>query len=196
MVQWPGTPPVDVSRISDVELGDDYTVSSLKMDSHTGTHIDAPRHFIRGGKTLDQMPLDATVGPARILEIGDPVSIKAAELRAQGVGRGQRLLFKTRNSRRCWNSDSFTEEYVHLTLESAEYLAGLGVRCVGIDYLSIAGFKENLTKTHLALLEAGIWIIEGLNLSGVEPGDCELVCLPLKIPDSDGSPARAIVRPR
>ena len=194
MAHWPDNPAVSITRMLDMERGDVCNVSTISMGSHTGTHMDAPLHFVRAGKGLDEMPLDATMGPARIIEIHDPESIKAAELRPQAIQRGERILFKTRNSSRCWNTDDFIEDFVYISQEAARYLASLAVQAVGVDYLSVGGFKKDGQETHQALLEAGIWIIEGLNLSQVTPGAYELICLPLKIAHSDGAPARAIVR--
>jgi arylformamidase len=194
MVYWPDNPPVQIHRHLDMALGDACNVSELAMGLHTGTHMDAPRHFLHMGKGLHEMPLEAALGPARVIEILDPESIKPDELRPQAIQQGERLLFKTLNSTHCWKTDTFVEDFVYLSQEAAHYLVDLGVRTVGIDYLSVGGFKKDGVETHLALLEAGIWIIEGLDLSQVQPGMYELICLPLKIAESDGAPARAILR--
>ena len=197
MVHWPGNPPVQIERVRAIEHGDDYNASRLSMSAHTGTHMDAPLHFLRSGRGLDQMPLDATVGPARVIQIQDPQQITVAELRPCRIQRGDRILFKTRNSSRCWKQKSFVKKFVHLSNEAANFLAEKGVRAVGVDYLSVGPYGSNDSKTvHQALLGAEVWIIEGLNLSRVRPGRYELVCLPLKIRQSDGAPARAILRPR
>lgn len=195
MVRWPDTPAVEVDRIKDVSRGDEYTLSALRMDSHTGTHMDAPRHFIASGKGIDEMPLEATVGPARVLEMGDPESIKPEALRPHRIAEGERILFKTANSNRRWVEEGFSREYVHLTLDAARYLADRRIRCVGMDYLSVAAFEHEAARTHITLLEAGIWIIEGLDLSEVSEGHYVLACLPLKIEKGDGAPARAALRP-
>ncbi len=194
MVHWPDDPPVSIERAQDIELGDEANVSRLSMSAHTGTHMDAPLHFFRTGKSLDIMPLTATLGRARVIEIRDPESIKPEELRPYQIQRGEKVLFKTRNSSRCWQTDDFVEDFVYISLEAARYLAAQQVQTVGIDYLSVGGFFRDGVETHHALLEAGIWIIEGLNLSSVTPGIYEFVCLPLKIEGSDGAPARAILR--
>ena len=194
MVRWPDNPPVEIQRTLDVERGDVASVSRLSMGSHTGTHMDAPLHFVRGGDGLDRMPLDATVGPARVIGIEDPVSVKREELEPYGIGRGERVLFKTRNSARRWWAEDFMEDFVYVSEGAALYLAELGVRTVGVDYLSVGGFLQDGVETHQALLGAGIWVIEGLDLSQIEPGEYELICLPLKVEDGDGAPARAILR--
>ena len=194
MVHWPDNPPVSIERMLDIERGDVANVSKLSMGAHTGTHMDAPLHFFRTGKGLDAMPLTATIGRTRVIEIRDPESIKPEELRPYQIQRGERVLFKTRNSTRCWHTDDFVEDFVYISQEAARYLAAQQVQTIGVDYLSVGGFFTDGVETHHALLEAGIWIIEGLNLSKVEPGIYELICLPLKIKESDGAPARAILR--
>jgi arylformamidase len=196
MVNWPGDPPARISQALDMERGDPCTVSLLEIGAHTGTHMDAPAHFVRGGVGIDALPLDTAIGSARVIAIQDPESIKPEELRRHRLRRGERILFKTGNSARCWDKDSFVEDFVYLSAAAAQYLAERQVRLVGIDYLSVGGFRADGVETHQALLQAGIWIIEGLNLSGVQPGRVQLVCLPLKIAGADGAPCRAILRPR
>lgn len=194
MVHWPDNPPVSIERMLDIELGDVANVSKLSMGAHTGTHMDAPLHFFQKGKGIHTMPLSVGMGQARVIEIRDPESIKPEELRPHQIQRGERILFKTRNSARCWQTDDFVEDFVYISQEAARYLAAKQVQTVGIDYLSVGGFFKDGVETHHALLDAGIWLIEGLNLSEVEPGKYELICLPLKIEDADGAPARAILR--
>ncbi len=194
MVHWPGDPAFHIERATDQEKGDTATVSRMSLGVHTGTHMDAPLHYIRNARTIDQMPLDATVGAARVIAVADPKSIRREELTGHRIMAGERILFKTSNSDRAWKSDRFDEDFVFISQEAARYLAELRIRSVGVDYLSVGGFREDGPETHQALLGAGIWIIEGLNLSGVEPGDYELVCLPLLLIGSEGSPARAILR--
>lgn len=195
MVNWPGDPPVRISHALDMERGDPCTVSLLEMGAHTGTHMDAPAHFVRGDMGIDDMPLDAAIGPALVIPIRDRKSIRTDELLRHPIRRGARILFKTHNSDHCWDTDSFVEDFVHLSATAARYLAERQVRLVGVDYLSVGGFHADGAETHQALLKAGIWIIEGLNLKRVRPGRVQLVCLPLKILGGDGAPARALVRP-
>jgi arylformamidase len=142
------------------------------------------------------MPFAATLGPARVIGIRDRESIKVPELRACRIRKGERILFKTRGSEARWKKRTFDRNYVYLTSEAARYLAERGVRTVGVDYLSVGGYHKDGADTHRALLGAGIWIIEGLNLSGVKPGRHDLICLPLRIVNSDGAPARAVLRRR
>ncbi len=194
MVHWPGDSPIQIERIHDMERGDAANLSAISMGSHTGTHIDAPFHFIRDGKRIDEMPLDTMVGRARVIEIRDTESIKPEELHQHRIRRGERILFKTRNSLRVWKTDTFIEDFVHISKEAARFLADRGVRVAGVDYLSVGGFKRDGIETHRTLLEAGIWIIEGLDLSLVKPGKYNLICLPLRLDKGDGAPARAILR--
>lgn len=195
MVHWPDNPPVVIERMQDMERGDAANVSKLSLGAHTGTHMDAPLHFLPDGAGIDTMPFSATLGIARVIEIHDPVSIKPSELAGHAIQPGERILFKTLNSSRCWQTDSFVEDFVYISADAASYLAGRGVQTVGVDYLSVGGFRADGAATHRALLEAGIWIIEGLNLAQVRPGSYELICLPLRLLHADGAPARAILRP-
>ena len=194
MVSWPGDPPAHISHALDMEKGDPCTVSLIDMGAHTGTHMDAPAHFVRGAPGIDTMPLVTAIGSARVIAIDDPESIKPDALLRYRIRRGERILFKTANSARCWDRDSFVEDFVYISAAAAEYLVERQVRLVGVDYLSVGGYFADGKETHQALLNAGIWIIEGLNLALVQPGRVELVCLPLKIAGADGAPCRAIVR--
>jgi arylformamidase len=196
MVHWPGDRPVIIERSLDMNRGDEANLSAISMGLHAGTHIDAPLHFVQTGKGLDEMPFDATIGTARVVAISDLRSVKPEELALHGIGRGERILFKTRNSELGWPADSFTEDFVHISVEAARYLAGQGVRTVGIDYLSVGEYGKNGNEVHRILLEAGVWIIESLDLSRVAPGTYELICLPLKVFNSEGAPARAVFRKR
>src|SRR2546426_8592113 len=178
MVHWPDNPPVTIERTLDIERGDVANVSRLSMGAHTGTHMDAPLHFFQKGKSIHMMPLSVGMGQARVIEIRDPESIKPEELRPHQIQCGERILFKTSNSARCWQTDDFVEDFVYISQEAARYLAAKQVQLVGIDYLSVGGFFKDGVETHHALLDADIWLIEGLNLSEVEPGIVELICLP------------------
>lgn len=195
MVTWPGDPPVSIERVLHIDRGDQANVSMISMGAHTGTHMDPPLHYVPDGRSLDQMPLDASVGPARVIEIVDPEAVKVVELEPHAIQPGERILFKTRNSARCWATDEFVEDFVYISREAAEYLVGRGTRLVGVDYLSVGGFHVDGAEIHRALLEGGVWILEGLDLSRTSPGRYELICLPLRVADSDGAPARAILRP-
>jgi arylformamidase len=189
MVHFPKNPSIEIDVISHVERGDIATVSVLRMGSHTGTHIDAPIHFLPGGSGADEVPLANLIGPARVIEIQDRDAVKSGELQSHSLGRRERLLFKTSNSERCWNGPQFVPDFVSIAEDAASYLASLNTLAIGIDYLSVGS-----PETHRILLRAGVVIIEGLNLAGVTPGRYELVCLPLKILGCDGAPARALLR--
>jgi arylformamidase len=189
--------PPKIYRYSDVNLGSKVTMSMLEIISHTGTHIDAPLHFIPGGSTISDMALDATVGCARVIEIKDPVKITVSELKLHNIIKGERLLFKTRNSPIVYESPKFIEDYVYLDGEAAVYLAEKGIILFGLDCITIGYFKEeeNVVKTHQTLLSAGIYILEGCALGKVPPGEYELLCLPLLMYNGDAGPCRAILRP-
>ena len=195
MVTWPGDPSVRISHALSLERGDPCTVSYLELGAHSGTHMDAPAHFVAGGTGIDSMPLDAAIGPARVIVIEDPESITLGELEPHRIQPGERILFKTHNSDRSWETDAFAEGFVYLSAPAARHLAERSVTLVGIDYLSVGGFDADGVETHQALLRAGIWVIEGLYLNEVPPGAVDLICLPLKIAEGDGAPARALVRP-
>lgn len=195
MVHWPDNPPVRIERMLDMEHGDVCNVSTISMGAHTGTHMDSPLHFVRDGVSMDNMPLEAVIGPVRVLQSKARVCIALAELRGQKIRRGERILFKTRNSARWGTTDQFDKDFVYISHEAAAYLAERGVQTVGVDYLSVGGYHKDGVETHHALLGQGIWIIEGLNLSAIKPGRYEMVCLPVKIRESDGAPARVVLRP-
>jgi len=194
MVHWPKDPEIQVERIMDISRGDVCNVSHLSLGAHTGTHMDAPLHFIANGKSIDALPFEATIGAARVIQIADKESIKPQELQQQRIKAGERILFKTRNSEQSWRSNAFDEDFVYISKEGAQFLAERKVRTVGVDYLSVGGYKRDGVETHHALLGAGIWVIEGLNLATVKPGEYELICLPLKLQGAEGAPARALVR--
>jgi arylformamidase len=190
MVHFPDNPSIEIDTITHVERGDLCTLSALRMGAHTGTHIDAPIHFLPGGAGVEEVPLDHLMGPARVIEIKDPDAVKADELRLHDLGVRERLLFKTSNSERCWKTSQFVPDFISIAEDAASHLAGLNTLAVGIDYLSAGS-----PKTHRTLLSAGVAIIEGLNLIGIPQGRYELLCLPLRIPGIDGAPARALLKP-
>lgn len=195
MVHWPDNPPIEVRPYLAMAKGDAANVSHLSLGVHSGTHVDAPVHFIAGGMGVDAMPLDRLLGDVRVLEFSSGPAITADALRAHAPRQGERLLFKTRNSSHWRDATAFQPGFTYLSSDGARYLVDVGVRTVGIDYLSIAGMDEGV-KTHRLLLEAGVCIIEGLDLTRVEPGDWEMLCLPLRLKDGDGAPARVLLRSR
>lgn len=193
MPVWPGDRPVLVEQTMSLERGDLLNLTECHFTAHTGTHLDAPRHFLPSGDAIDALPLDAVLGPCRVVRICDPVAVRPDELPPR-LQAGERILFKTQNSFNNIHLDQFIEDFVYVSKEAAAILAAARVRTVGIDYLSVGGFHHDLVETHLVLLGAGIWIIEGLDLSAVEPEEYELACLPLKLVGADGAPARAALR--
>jgi arylformamidase len=195
MAHWPDNPSIVLERAMDLGQGDACNLSHLAMGVHSGTHMDAPLHFIHGSVGLDEMPLTATIGEARVVEIEDNRVITKEELSLHELRTGERLLFRTANSTRCWSQDTFVEDFVYISEAAATHIADIGIRTVGIDYMSVGGFQADGGQIHRILLDAGIWIIEGLDLSAVREGRYEMICLPIKLHKSDGAPARVILRP-
>ncbi len=193
MVVYPGDAGAAVEPFHRIAKGDAANLSELKLGSHTGTHVDAPRHFVEGAEPVDRLPLDVLIGEARVLDLtGVESRVTPADLEQAGVGDAIRILLKTSNSQ-LWKSTEFSKEYVSLSNESADFLVARGVKLVAIDYLSIERFHPERHYIHETLLGAPVIIVEGVNLSAVKPGDYQLVCLPLKIREGDGAPARAVL---
>jgi arylformamidase len=193
---WPDQPDVKLERMVSMDDGAVCNVSMLHMSVHTGTHMDAPLHFVANGIGMDQMPIEATIGPCRVVEIKDKESIKVKHLKPLKLRQGERLLIKTINSKRCWNDSKFVEDFVYISQDAAAYMVEHGIMTVGVDYLSVGGFFKDGIETHHHLLRACVWIIEGLNLSKVKPGKYDLLCLPLKTLNCDGAPARVLLKAR
>ncbi len=196
MVVWPGDPPVEIRHRKLIDQGGSSNISVLSLGAHTGTHMDGPRHFFSGAPGLDTMPLDAVIGPARVIEIEDRRAITVEEVWRHRIRRGERILFKTPGAAARWRKHTFDGSFVYISEAAAKYLVTCGVRTVGIDYLSVGGYKKDSAETHRALLGAGVWIIEGLDLSRIRPGRYDMVALPLRILASDGAPARVALRAR
>jgi arylformamidase len=195
---YPGDPEIEIQDWSSLSKGDAANVSLLRFGAHSGTHVDAPAHFIEGAARVDALPLDVLIGEAEVLDVpNDLKSIDLSFVRAHYQSGIKRVLFKTRNSVLWKRSGSrFEQQYAYLDLEAATHLVEQGVRLVGIDYLSIEQFKQEGHPTHRALLSKGVVIVEGLNLNDVPAGKYELICLPLRISGGlgDGAPARAVLR--
>lgn len=194
MVYWPGNPAPSVELVQSMADGAVCNVTRMTMSVHSLTHMDAMRHFVADGLTMEKMPLEAGIGPARVIEMHES-AITRAIVEPHDPQPGERLLFKTSNSDRLWNDDEFHTDYVAVENDAAEFLVERGVLTVGVDYLSVAPWHD-LISTHVTLLGAGVWVIEGLDLRAVEPGDYDLICLPLKIEGSDGAPCRVVLRRR
>lgn len=193
---WPGDPPIELKQVAWIDKGANANVSHLSAGVHIGTHVDAPHHFLNDGRTVEQLPLDALIGPCYVVQYPDDVEMITAEVleRTPWPSNVERVLFGTRNSK-LWarGEKEFKRDFAAITEDGAEWLVKKGVRLVGVDYLSVAPFG-NSRPTHRVLLEAGVVILEGVNLSGVPRGFYELFCLPLKLVGSDGAPARAVLR--
>jgi arylformamidase len=192
---FPGDPPFRCEPTHRMKDGEDYNVSRLTMGTHAGTHVDAPYHFLADGTTVDELPLEILIGKARVVDLGGRDLVDRADLEALDLREDLRVLLKTRNSGQL-RQQAFQEDYVYLTPDAATYLAQVGIKLVGFDYLSIEKFGSREFAAHKALLEAGVVIVEGLDLSEVEPGEYDMTCLPLRIAGGDGSPARVVLRPR
>jgi len=192
---WPKDPQVILERVHKIEEGANANVSRVAMSVHTGTHVDAPYHFLPGGKTIEELPLDVLVGSVQVVELPDSVSmISKKDLEEAGIKPDTtRLLVKTRNSRYWAEKEAdFQPNFVGIDLSGSEWLVQKGIRLLGIDYLSVAPYKRS-RPTHEALLKANMVILEGVNLTDVPAGEYLLVCLPLKLGGSDGAPARVIL---
>ncbi len=196
MLTWPSDPGVKIEPASRISAGKAANVSELHCGTHTGTHIDPPLHFLADGAPIDQIPVDALIGPAVVVDLTSvEYDIDAEVLESLNLPAGvERLLCHTRNSE-FWREESpeFTEDYVAVTADGAAWLVEHGIRLIGVDYLSVEHRGTPGHPTHMTLLGAGVVIVEGMNLDGVPAGDYTLVCLPLKIVDGDGGPARAVL---
>src|SRR5690349_22074481 len=192
-VVYPGNPEIQIEPQQDMAKGGSSNVSLLTIGSHTGTHVDAPRHMIPDGGGVETISLEALIGPALVLEFADSVmAVTEAYLRAQPIAGHERVLLKTRNSKFI-RDRNFHRDYTYLAPDGAEYLVSLGVRLVGIDYLSIEQFHSGHHRTHTTLLSRGVVIVEGLDLSEPSAGEYELCCLPVLLEGVDGAPARAVL---
>jgi len=195
MPVYEGDPALEIEAWSAFAKGDSSNVSMLNFGAHTGTHVDAPAHFIEGARKIDALQLEILIGPARVIRVPDDLTeIDSEFIERCDLSGIERVIFHTRNSG-FWN-EGFRKDFTHLLPEAAQMLVDRGVKLVGTDYLSIEKFHSGHHKTHLTLLSNNVVIVEGLTLSDVPEGDYELICLPLKIADGsgDGAPARAVLR--
>jgi arylformamidase len=194
MPVYPGNPEFECDPVHRIADGHSSNHSRLVMGTHTGTHVDAPRHFFDGRPGVDQMPLDLLIGRARVIDLPHRGGITEAHLSAAGLREDLRVLLRTPNSA-LWNSsDGFHPDYTYVTEGAAQFLVRQGVKVVGVDYLSVEQFKKAGAPAHHVLLGSGVIIIEGLNLSDVEAGQYEMYCLPLRIENGDGAPARVVLK--
>lgn len=195
---YEGDAPMKFEFLKDMRKGDGFTLSVLSMGAHSGTHIDAPMHFIRDGMSVDRISLQPLIGPVRVIDIADGVqAIDAPELNRHSWKGAERVFFRTRSSVRGWmRSPAFHRDFAYIAPDAAQLLADAGVKLVGIDYISAEQFGAPAPRTHQILLGEGIPIVEGLALEGVRPGDYDVIVLPLKVAGHEGAPARAVMRRR
>jgi len=191
---YPGDPPFEIEPVQRLGAAP-FNLSRISLATHTGTHVDAPSHFVAGGATIDALPPEILIGKARVVEIPARERIDRADLEPQDLRDDLRILLKTRMSGQMLKS-SFQEDHLYLSGDAAAYLAQAGLKLVGFDYLSVDRYGARDFPAHHALLEAGVVIVEGLDLSGVEPGEYDMTCLPLRVAGGDGAPARVILRSR
>jgi len=193
MPVYEGDPEVSIERWLSIPHGAPANVSLLAMGSHTGTHVDAPAHFREGATGVDRLPLDVLMGPARVYHVPSAAHIDADTLRQLDLTSHSRILFKTRSSSKQREGRRLLDS-PGITGDAARLLVSSGVGLVGIDSLSVEPFGSTSFPTHETLLDAGVIILEGLDLSAVPPGEYDLLCLPLKIHQGDGAPARVVLR--
>ena len=195
---YQGDAPMKFDFLHDMRKGDAFTLSAYSLGAHSGTHIDAPMHFVRNGAPIDRVPLAPLIGRARVIDIPDGVqAINAAELNKHSWRGVPRILFRTRSALHGWmSSPTFHKDFAYIAPDAAKLLADAGVQLVGIDYISAEQFGAAAPLTHRTLLGRNIPIVEGLALDHVKAGDYDLVVLPIKVGGHEGAPARAILRPR
>lgn len=194
MPGWPGETPFHREPSTSVEAGDVATTSYLHGFAHTGTHVDAPSHFIAGGATLGEVPLEPWIGPCRVVRHEPDRDVTATDLDGWDLDGTKRLLICTQNVSRWESAPDFREDYLAVDASAAEAIVTRGIELVGVDYISIETLEGGDYPVHHTLLGAGVAIVEGLRLEHVEPGDYELIALPLSIAGGDGGPVRAILR--
>lgn len=192
MIIYPGDFGVEIKEKARISDGDKCNLSIITLGSHTGTHIDAPKHFLDNGLTVNELRLDYFIGKAKVYEIMAKDTVDVTDLEALDIRKDDIVLLKTRNSDLLKNSN-FDQSFAYVTPGAARYLADIGIRTLGFDYLSVEKFSSTLSETHHSLLSAGIVIIEGLALADIEPGEYEIIALPIKIKNGNGSPARVVL---
>jgi arylformamidase len=193
MIKYPGDASANITQRRSIRSGDNCNMSNLELSSHTGTHIDAPLHFEENGVSVDKIPLDVLIGPAKLVDLEGVETVDENHLRDAGIEGHTRVLIRTSN---CLLLDrpEFTGDYVSITVAAARYLVNTGIQLVGIDYLSVEKLKSSDWGVHHTLLGNGVVVIEGLDLREPPAGEYELICLPLPLRGCDGSPARVVLR--
>lgn len=191
---WPGDPRISVTRKKNIE-SDGVNSSHLSCNVHAGTHVDAPFHFLSTGSTVERMPLEALIGAAWVGRVPEAREIGAKVLDGLKVPKGvQRLLLRTRNSEQWTHAPTeFDPDFAALTPEGAQWVVDRGIRLIAVDYLSVQRFADKKPATHVTLLDAGVVIVEGVDLHEVPEGGYQLVCLPLRLVGAEGAPARAVL---
>jgi len=193
MIRWPGSVPFNHTWTKSFKMSDGVNVSMISSDLHIGTHVDAPLHYVDGGTSVDQLELDVLCGTVQLIDISGATSVTADLLAGAGIWpETERLLLKTNNSS-FWQSDLFHTDYVALTRDAAKLLVEKGIRLFGVDYLSVQRYADP-PDVHRILLENGVVLVEGLDLSSATPGSYEIICLPLRIVGAEGAPARVVLR--
>lgn len=192
---WPGDPQVALIAAASLSNGDPCNLTEIRMGAHTGTHIDAPYHFLSDGAKIDAIALSTLIGPCLVVDVDAQEMIRKDDLIKQNLAGHSRIIFKTRNSQ-LWtrSSGKFTADYVAMDTEAASYLAGMKIVLVGIDYLSVDAYQSAGALVHRIFLQNNIVILEGLNLSDVAAGVYELICAPLRLVGCEAAPARALLR--
>lgn len=190
--RWVTSPPFELIERRRMSRGDPNNSSALNMSVHSGTHMDAPFHFVPDGETVDQLPLDLFLGPARVCEVHASRYITAEHIASLGLEGEQRVLFKTSNSR-LLRQGKYDPDFVAFSVEGAQALVSKGIKLVGLDYLSVAHADEQV-EVHRAFLDHGIVLVEGVELSDIAPGRYELICFPVRLRGADGAPCRAVLR--
>ena len=195
---YAGDAPMKFDFLKDMRKGDGFTLSAYSLGAHSGTHMDAPMHFIKDGAPVDRVPLEPLIGPARIIDIPDSVeAINSAELAKHNWKGAERVIFRTRSSLHGWmHTPSFHRDFAYVAPDAAQQLADAGVKMVGVDYISAEQFGAPAPLTHRTLLGKGIPIVEGFQLDSIPAGDYDLIVLPIKVGGHEGAPARAILRRR
>ena len=191
-IRWVTAPPFELEERRRMSKGDPNNSSALNMSVHSGTHIDAPFHFVADGNTIDQLPVERFIGPALVYAVEAERYITKEHVAGIRLDGATRVLFKTRNSE-LLHQREYDPDFVAFSVEAAQSLVELGVELVGLDYLSVAHADEQV-PVHRAFLDHGVVLLEGIDLSAVAPGHYELMCLPIPLGDSDGAPCRAVLR--
>ena len=194
MVHWPGDPAPSFEHIAEIEQGAEVNVTFCRMTAHTGTHMDAPCHFLAGRAGIDAFPLSVGIGRARVISLPDVAIVSKEDLTSRNIQPGERILLRTRNSNQPWHDKDFQTNFVAINAGAAQFLVDSGVPLIGVDYLSVGAFEGDGSLTHRILLGAGVWIVEGLKLADIADGIYDMVCLPMNIQGSDGAPTRVALR--